>query len=124
MTHALLCARLFVATALAGCGLLGPAPLAATVEARASSEGRYEFVPGRLVLPPQTAVAITLLNSSDAPHTLVMLDPIGRRTDVIVEPGERDTLQLTTPGPGAYRFVCTVHEDMAGTLVVEDGALP
>jgi hypothetical protein len=39
-------------------------------------------------------------------------------TRTIVEPGTSDELLLRPPGPGAYPFVCTIHDGMAGTLIV------
>ena len=39
-------------------------------------------------------------------------------TRTIVEPGGSDLLSVVPPGPGAYAFVCTIHEGMAGRLLV------
>lgn len=114
-------AGLALAILVSGCSLLGNQPaMSLEVEARAVSATEYAFVPATVSAPPSTLISLTLVNSSDAPHTLVMLEPLARRTDAIVEPGERDMLSFTTPGVGAYRFVCTVHENMAGQLLVEE----
>lgn len=95
----------------------GPAEV--RVEARAAGAG-YAFVPASVQAPSQSRVMVTLHNASDAPHTLVLLEPIDRRSGTIVEPGNSDRLELVTPAAGSYRFVCTVHADMSGTLLVED----
>jgi plastocyanin len=114
---------LALTSALGGCSLFAEqARLSLDVEARIVAPSEYAFVPATIFAPPHTAVSTTLVNSSDAPHTLVFLEPIDRRTDVIVEPGRRDELDYTTPGPGVYRFVCTVHEQMGGTLIVDEEA--
>lgn len=88
------------------------------LEARPSSDGRFAFSPTELTAPQHGAIVVEFDNRTSAPHTLVFLEPIDRRSGVIVDPGGHDRLAFTTPGPGTYRFVCTVHEDMAGVLIV------
>ncbi len=48
--------------------------------------------------------------------------PISRhgtvRTREIIRPGGWERLEFRTPEVGHYEFVCTIHEGMAGTLVV------
>jgi plastocyanin len=39
-----------------------------------------------------------------------------------VAAGESIELTFTTPGPGTYAFECTLHSQMTGTLIVEEGA--
>ena len=103
---------------LGACSLVAGSRLQLLLEARAMAGGGYAFVPSEIVAPAGADVTLTLLNTSDAPHTLVLLEPIDRRTGAIVEPGQRDPLDFTTPGPGSYRFVCNVHQDMGGTLTI------
>jgi plastocyanin len=39
-----------------------------------------------------------------------------------VDPGTSDEILLTGAAPGRYPFACTIHDGMAGTLVVDRGA--
>jgi plastocyanin len=89
------------------------------LEAHALSATEFAFSPARLTAPADTRVSLTFANMSQAPHTLVLLPPIDSHSGTILEPGYTDRLDFTTPGPGEYRFVCNVHEGMAGLLVVE-----
>jgi plastocyanin len=90
-----------------------------SVEARDLSSIRYAFEPDPLIAPASTEVALTFVNSSAQPHNLVLLAPIDVRTDHSVAPGATRRLEFTTPGAGTYRFVCTIHEGMSGTLRIQ-----
>lgn len=65
-------------------------------------------------------VPIRLLfrNESGVPHNLVFTAGVTASTRTIVEPGTSDELQLGKVAAGTYRFACTIHDGMAGTLVV------
>jgi plastocyanin len=89
------------------------------VDAVSSGPGAYAFAPVEVTAPARTAVALTFNNISDAPHTLIFLAPIEAAIEMAVAPGGRASIEVPTPGPGRYRFVCNVHEGMSGTLVVE-----
>jgi plastocyanin len=39
-------------------------------------------------------------------------------TDAIVEPGATDEIAVDLAASGTYRFVCTIHEGMAGSIIV------
>jgi plastocyanin len=93
--------------------------LPATLRALDGNPGTFAFDPEPLRLPPRTDVSLTFENASDAPHTLIMLAPITVQTTAAVEARASARLDFTTPAPGTYRFVCNVHEGMAGTLIVE-----
>ena len=73
--------------------------------------------------PTETAVAatgpisVTFRNASQLPHNLTFI-AISAQTRTIVEPGTADELILPPLAPGAYPFVCTIHEGMAGILTV------
>ena len=64
-------------------------------------------------------MAVTFANASTLEHNLVFLAPIDERTREIVRPGEADLMEFETPAAGNYRFVCTVHEEMLGALLVQ-----
>jgi plastocyanin len=77
------------------------------------------FVPDSIAAPAGTSVRITFRNMSSQSHNLTFHAPISVGSRTIVDAGASDALVLLTPGPGRYPFVCTIHMDMSGTLVVE-----
>jgi plastocyanin len=103
---------------IAWSGFLSPR-VALRVETRDLSATAFAFAPDPLVLSPASAVALEFVNASSEPHNLVLLAPIDRRTGYAVEPGESRVIEFTAPDVGTYRFVCTIHEGMRGTLLVE-----
>lgn len=73
-------------------------------------------------LPADTEVSITIENrDANIPHNISIYT--ARGGDVIHEgeifPGVDERAEtFTTPGPGAYYFVCDVHPNMNGTVTV------
>jgi plastocyanin len=53
------------------------------------------------------------------PHNLTFTAGLEGGTQTIVKPGTSDQLLLAPPPPGAYPFVCTIHDGMAGRLIVQ-----
>ena len=62
---------------------------------------------------------ITFRNVSALPHNLVFVGEADGRSQAIVQPGTEATVTVSAPRPGTYEFVCTIHEGMRGTLLVE-----
>ncbi len=106
-----------LASSLSGCSATARLPV--TLAATQSGTTEYVFDPEPLRLPPRTAVNLTFNNLSDAPHTLIMLEPIDAATAAAISAGGSTRLEFKTPDAGTYRFVCNVHEGMGGTLIVE-----
>lgn len=52
------------------------------------------------------------------PHNLTFQAPINVATATVVEPGSSQTVEFKAPDPGEYAFVCTLHPEMSGTLIV------
>ncbi len=77
-----------------------------------------EFEPTSVSAPPNTPVALTFTNQSTLPHNLTFQNEITAKTADIGE-GVSETLNFTTPGPGSYQFVCTIHPGMDGELAVQ-----
>lgn len=92
--------------------------LAVSLAAVTRGANAYAFNPDPLVVPARTTVRLTFDNQSDAPHTLILLTPVQVASNAAIAGGERASLDFTTPDAGTYRFVCNVHEGMAGTLIV------
>jgi plastocyanin len=96
-----------------------PAATAALELSVGSAAGdELAFLPDTVGAPSGTRVRITFRNESGQPHNLTFQAPISVATMTIVEPGMSDAVDLLTPGPGTYPFVCTIHVGMAGTLTI------
>jgi plastocyanin len=105
-------------TLAAGLSVRGPR-FQYVIRAKDASLTDFYFEPRRLVVPASADVRLKLHNASSAPHTLILLSPIDRRTSHSVAAGAVEQIDFKTPGAGTYRFVCSVHEGMTGTLIVE-----
>ena len=68
-------------------------------------------------------IALTFRNGSSLPHNLTFTGGSSAATRSIVDPGTSDRLLLALSS-GAYRFVCTIHDGMAGTLIVQPAGSP
>ena len=105
---------------LAGCSLgIGTTASSGVDIAVETAPGeQLAFVPEELRVPAGVPVRMTFRNGSSVAHNLVFTSGISAATKTIVDPGTTEELALATPGPGAYQFVCTIHDGMAGTLTV------
>ena len=77
--------------------------------------GNFTFEPSTLTVPAGTV--LTWLNEDDAPHTVIGTDaesPIKSRP---LDTGDRYSVTLTKPG--TYRYFCSVHPHMTGTVIVD-----
>lgn len=112
---------------LAGAGLTvlgGGGAAASTTEVTTlvvgTGEGAsLEFEPPTISAAPNTPIAITFNNQSTLPHNLTFQEPISSGTSPNLEGGQSETITLTTPGPGSYTFVCTIHPGMQGELIIQ-----
>ncbi len=78
------------------------------------------FDPAETVAVPGAPILLRFRNASSLPHNLTFTG-FGAATRTIVEPGTSDDLQLSPLAAGAYPFVCTIHEGMAGILTIRAG---
>jgi plastocyanin len=82
-------------------------------------DDKFRFSPSTITVHPGN-VTITLVHKgSGAPHDFSVDGHPG--DDVpLVRAGGTESQTFTTPAPGTYRFVCTLHiaQGMTGTLVV------
>ena len=79
------------------------------------------YAPAEITVPAGAPLRLTFRNGSNVPHNLVFTTGISAATDTIVEPGESQDLAIDPLAEGTYRFVCTVHEEMSGTLTAGSG---
>ena len=98
-----------------------PSPSAAAVEVTVSSAPgeATAFAPPETVVRVNGPITVTFHNASTLPHTLTFTAGVTAATRTIVEPGTSDHVALASLPPGTYRFVCTIHDGMDGTLLVE-----
>jgi amicyanin len=81
-------------------------------DAAAVKIGNFTFGPQELRVKAGTTVAWT--NEDDIPHTVV--SPNNFRSKVLDSDG-RYSFTFTTPG--TYKYFCSLHPHMTGTIVVE-----
>ena len=97
-------------------------PAAAVSVTISTAPGRtLAFEQAEITVRGARPISITFRNGSSLAHNLVFTAGVTGATRTIVEPGTSDELVLAPPRPGAYPFACTIHDGMAGRLVVLDG---
>ena len=101
--------RLLVA-GVAATYLLAAAPAAA--EETAVKIGNFTFGPQELKVKAGTTVTWT--NEDDIPHTVV--SPNAFRSKVLDTDGK---YSFTFTTPGTYKYFCSLHPHMTGTVTVE-----
>jgi plastocyanin len=111
------------AVLLAGCVAAQATPIvtpsAAVGVAISSAPGEMlAFEPVETVVRATGPITVTFQNRSSLPHNMTFTG-LTAATQTIVKSGSSDQLLLVPPGPGAYPFVCTIHDGMAGRLIVE-----
>jgi plastocyanin len=75
-----------------------------------------------IVAPAGEAFTITLVNDDSAPHNLSVYVEEGGESIVegeIIDPGATVTIEVPALDAGEYFFVCDLHTNMNGTVVVE-----
>jgi len=91
-----------------------PAAAAAAAVARTVSIGNFAFNPQNIEVPVGTK--LTWSNDDDVPHTIVSTD-----VNPVLKSPPLDTDQKYTTlldRPGTYRYFCSLHPHMTGTIVV------
>jgi plastocyanin len=80
----------------------------------------FSFAPASLTVT--TGATVGFVNNGIAPHTATARD--GSWDTGVVQPGA--TARVTFTKPGTFTFVCSIHPQMKGTLLVTgaDGAAP
>lgn len=115
---------LAAALALTGCGG-GSASTAAsaggaqTITIGTDKAAELKFEPNTAEAPANSTVKLTFSNQSTQPHNLVFQQGITAQTSPNVAAGAAETIEFKTPAAGNYKFVCTLHPSMEGTLTVK-----
>ncbi len=74
----------------------------------------FSFGPATVTVP--TGTKITWVNKDDEPHKVVSVDEVFKSTAIDTD-GE---FSFVFNKPGTYKYFCSVHPRMVGTVVVED----
>ena len=75
----------------------------------------FTFEPSTLTVPAGTVV--TWANKDDDPHTVIGTDPGSPIKSRPLDTGDRYSITLTKPG--TYRYLCSLHPHMTGTVIVQ-----
>jgi plastocyanin len=73
----------------------------------------FHFTPTSLTVPAGTTV--TWENLDSEPHTVVSMDGLFRSGGL----DQNDVFTFTFDTPGTYRFLCSIHPQMMGTIIVK-----
>ena len=105
---ALLLAALFAASTPGAAASPATAKPAATIELKT-----FMFTPAALTVVAGTTV--TWKNLDAEPHTVASVDGAFRSGAL----DEGDSFAFTFDKPGSYRYVCSIHPQMVGTILVK-----
>jgi plastocyanin len=111
-----------------GCAAGGPAataipPGAVAITISTAPGEALAFEPAETIVRTIRPIALTFRNGSSLPHNVVFTSGLTAASRTIVDPGASDVVLLVPPAPGTFRFVCTIHSGMAGTLIVETASV-
>ncbi len=95
------------------CALL-TVPAAARAGVSQVTIDNFAFTPAEITVSPGTTV--TWLNRDDIPHTVTdAADPRAFKSPPL---DTGDSFSHTFAAPGTYRYFCSLHAHMQGTIVV------
>ncbi|HEX4859663.1 MAG TPA: cupredoxin family copper-binding protein [Rhizomicrobium sp.] len=73
----------------------------------------FDFSPMAITVSHGTTVVWK--NNDGEPHTVVSLDGLFRSPAL----DQNDTFKFTFNKPGVYKYLCTIHPKMTGTITVD-----
>jgi len=131
-SRAVLLLVVLAALALAGCGGDGgggqaattapaapatpsPSPSAPAGATTLTASG-FAFSPAELTFPGGGEITFTFKNEDSAPHNFTLEGVEG--VDEDASPGAEAQVSFPAPAAGEYKFHCSVHPRMTGTLTV------
>jgi len=98
----------------------GPGGVQAVTVTAEAGAGQYRFVPDTIDVRVGR-VRLTFRNTGNTPHNLTFdnLVDAGRRVAVgTLHGGAEETVDFAAGTPGRYRFVCTIHQALGQTGVL------
>ena|ERR1700722_6321276 len=75
----------------------------------------FAFLPGNLTIARGTSV--TWVNKDEEPHNIVNVAQPRVFRSAAVDGGEK--FSFTFNDPGTYKYICSIHPHMSGTIVVQ-----
>ncbi|MFZ2005241.1 MAG: cupredoxin family copper-binding protein [Stellaceae bacterium] len=87
----------------------------AAVQAAAVTIDNFAFGPALTIVAPGTKV--TWINKDEEPHTVTSADGGLTFKSPALDTG--DKFSFTFDKPGTYKYFCSIHPHMAGTIVVK-----
>lgn len=90
---------------------------AVAAEAAQAAVAIEGFSFGPAILKVARGTRVVWKNTDDEPHTVTSADDPRRFKSSALDTG--DSFAVTFDKPGAYKYFCTVHPYMQGTVVVE-----
>jgi plastocyanin len=114
--------RLSWATSIAALLSFGVAADPAAVPQAAANAQADEIVIGNFMFGPSTLIVsagtvVTWVNKDDDPHTVIGTDPDSPIKSRPLDSGDRYSIAPTKPG--TYRYFCSLHPHMTGTVIVQ-----
>ena len=118
---------LALAATIAACGTAtgadpsGPPPSIDGNVTKVSATG-MAFDQDQVLAPAGKPFSVTFDNAAGtAPHNVAIKDPSGKEVfnGDIVDPGKATTYAVPALAAGTYSFVCSLHSDMRGTIVIK-----
>jgi len=100
--------------AATGMLVLGAASPAARADGAVTISG-FAFAPAVLTVAPGTKVVWT--NTDEEPHTVLSADAGATFKSPALDTD--DKFSVTFDKPGTYKYFCSVHPHMSGTIVVK-----
>jgi plastocyanin len=98
-----------------GLAVAVPAVPAATPSAATVHIGNFTFSPAVIEVPVGTS--LTWVNEDDAPHTVVGSDRDSPLKSSALDTDDRYAVVMSRPG--TYRYFCSLHPHMTGTVIVK-----
>jgi plastocyanin len=100
-------------SAFAGAGTVGEIMAAAAPDMKDVKIDNFSFTPPELTVPVGTQIRWT--NRDDIPHTVTTEDKTIKSK--VMDTDEQFT--FTFDKPGTYKYFCSIHPKMTGTVVVQ-----
>jgi len=102
------------ATAMPTAAAAPAAAAGAANAARTISISNFTFAPTAMTV--RAGQELTWMNEDDAPHTVVGSDPGSPLKSPALDTGDRYSVTITRPG--TYRYFCSLHPHMTGSINV------
>ncbi|MBV9045937.1 MAG: cupredoxin domain-containing protein [Alphaproteobacteria bacterium] len=111
MTAALIAAAL--STSAMAAGAMAPMQMAATDAPNTIVMKNFDFTP--MMMTVNAGTTVTWRNMDEEPHTVVSADGLFRSAAL----DTKETFTFKFVKAGVYKYVCSIHPKMVGTITVK-----